>query len=258
MAAAIRSRIKRWELMARETKDFYDDAYRSLGFAAQRFYPNEELLRFFGSYYFQLSREERKQLRVLEVGCGSGANLWMIAREGFDAYGIDLSAEGLQLCAATLKKWGGEADLQQGDITSLPYESGFFDVVVDVFSAYCMPEKDFARFLDEAARVLRPAGRFFSYTPSKNSDAFLDPGPSQWIDASTLDGIRRETSPYYGQRYPFRFIAPEEFAALLERRDFKVLRLERTGRTYRNMTEYFEFVSIHAEKIESRPSALAT
>jgi SAM-dependent methyltransferase len=231
-----------------QTTSFYDQAYRSCGFAAQRMYPNEELLRFFGSYYFALAPDARRHTRVLEVGCGSGANLWMIAREGFEAHGIDLSQEGLALCEQMLRKWGAAAEIKQGDMTALDYENGFFDVVVDVFSSYCMPAKEFGRFLDEVSRVLKSGGRFFSYHPSKNSDAFREPGPARLIDASTIDGIRRPTSPFYPQDYPFRFIQPDEFATLLDRRALKVLRNERVGRTYHDGSEYFEFVSIHAEK----------
>lgn len=231
-----------------QTTIFYDRAYRSSGFDAQRRYPNEELLRFFGTYYFALTAEARRQVRVLEVGCGSGANLWMIAREGFEAHGIDLSREGLALCEQMLRKWGTAAKLMQGNMAALEYENDFFDVVVDVFSSYCMQEKEFDRFLDEVLRVLKSSGRFFSYHPSKNSDAFREPGPARLLDASTLDGIRRPTSAYYPQDYPFRFISPDEFAAMLERRGFKILRNERVGRTYREGSEYFEFVSIYAEK----------
>jgi SAM-dependent methyltransferase len=211
-------------------------------------YPNEELLRFFGTYYFDMAPEQRRRVRVLEVGCGSGANLWMIAREGFEAHGIDLSSEGLLLCEQMLRKWNVAASLKQGDMTVLDYEDDFFDVVVDVFSSYCMPEDPFNRFLDEVSRVLKSGGRFFSYHPSKNSDAFREPGPAPMLDVSTLDGIRRPTSPFYPQDYPFRFIGPDEFATMLKRRGFKISRNERIGRTYSNMSEYFEFVSIYAEK----------
>src|SRR5262249_21426669 len=114
------------------TKTFYDRSYHSSGFAAQRMYPNEELLRFFGSYYFGLPSEARRRVRVLEVGCGSGANLWMIAREGFEAHGLDLSTDGLALCREMLHKWGTSALLKQGDMTNTDYENSFFDVLVDV------------------------------------------------------------------------------------------------------------------------------
>lgn len=229
-------------------KDFHNGTYRNLGFAAQRLYPNEELLRFLGSYYFSMPVEERKTLRILEVGCGSGANLWMIAREGFEAHGIDLSNEGLDLCRLMLDRWQVSAHLKQGDMTATGYPDAYFDAVVDVFSANCFDEKNFSTFLDEVARILKPGGRFFSYTPSKNNDSFRDPGPSRWIDPSTLDGIRRESSPFYGQYYPFRFTDPQEFETLLTERGFATLRNERIGRTYRSGEEYFEFTSIHAQR----------
>lgn len=231
-----------------QTRASFESSYRSAGIGAQRRYPNEELLRFFGIYYFDLAREDRKQLRVLEVGCGSGANLWMIAREGFEAHGIDLSPEGLALCERMLKAWETSAALKPGDMTALDYPDDYFHILVDVFSSYCLCEKEFECFLDEAARVVHKGGRFFFYSPSKNSDAFRDHAPSRLIDASTLNAISRTTSPFYPQNYPFRFIAPDEFAAMLEQRGFRILRNERIGRTYRDGSEYFEFVSIHAEK----------
>jgi hypothetical protein len=69
------------------------------------------------------------------------------------------------------------------------------------------------------------------------------PGGESTPAPSTAYGGR-----HYSQDYPFRFIGPDEFATMLNRRGFKILRNERIGRTYRNMAEYFEFVSIHAEK----------
>ncbi len=231
------------------TRAFYDRAYAQEGFAAQRLYPNEELLRFMGSHYFGIPREKRGKIKILEIGCGSCANLWMIAREGFDAYGLDLSAQSLTLGAEMLRHWETGATLTEGSMTALPYPDRTFDAVVDVFSSYCLPEQAFAQCLDEVARVLRPGGRFFSYTPSKNSDCFKRYEPSVRIDASTLDGIHRATAPFAGQHYPFRFIAPEDYPTLLSERGLGTTRCERIGRTYRDGQEYFEFVSLHALKM---------
>ena len=41
--------------------------------------------------------EVRKQVKILEVGSGSLGNLKMIAREGFDTYGIDISEDAINL-----------------------------------------------------------------------------------------------------------------------------------------------------------------
>lgn len=235
------------------SKAWYEASYEHGSFSAQRRYPNEELLRFFGRHYFSLPPERRAEVQVLEMGCGSGANLWMLAREGFDAHGIDQSPEGIALCAKMLEHWGTQATLKVGDMTSVPYPAGSFDVVVDVFSSYCLDEAAFARFLAEVVRLLRPGGRFFSYSPSKGSDAFKNPGPARRIDASTLDGIRRADSPYAGNLYPFRFISRDEYASALGNCGLRVTYSEVCGRTYRGGEEYFEYVVIVGERPVAEP-----
>lgn len=135
-------------------KSFYENRYETLGFAAQRRYPNEELMRFMGRKFFSAPQQERQDIGILETGCGSGANLWVIAREGFDAYGIDRSSAALRLCQEMLESWDCTATLQDGDMADLPYGPETFDAVVDVFSSYCMPEKEFASYLDGVAKVL--------------------------------------------------------------------------------------------------------
>jgi SAM-dependent methyltransferase len=232
-------------------KIFYENSYESSGFKAQRRYPNEELMRFIGRTYASIPMSDRKEIRILEVGCGSGGNLWSLAREGFDAYGIDLSAAGIDICHEMLASWGVMATLHVGDMSNLPYESGYFDAVVDVFSSYCLPEKDFMRYLNEIERVLKPGGKYFSYTPSKNSDVFKNAPASEKIDASTLTGIHRETAPFYGNSYPFRFTSVAEYKnsiAKVSGGSLFARYCETSGRTYNHGKEYFEFVVIEADK----------
>jgi SAM-dependent methyltransferase len=229
---------------------FYDESYRSAGFGAQRRYPNEELLRFLAREFGMVPAASRREISILEVGCGSGANLWMIGREGFSAHGLDLSAEGLALCREMLSGWGVTASLRQGDMTTLPYETGSMHAVVDVFSAYCLDEAGFGRFLEEVARVLAPGGRFFTFTPHKASDAFVNHAPARLIDPSTLDGIHRETSPFAGNRYPFRFCTNEELATALAARGLVVTASEQVRRSYRQGAEWFAFAVVSARKPE--------
>lgn len=235
----------------RAVTEFNDHAYEAMGFRAQRRYPNEEFLRFMGSHYFSLPREIRKSTRILEAGCGSGANLWMVAREGFDAYGVDISRNGLSLCHQMLENWNVTAVLKQGDMTRLDYPDDYFDVVADIFSSYCLTEMYFRRFLYEAARVVKPSGRLFLYAPSQNSDAFIDYEPSSKLDGSTLNGIERKTSAFYPQQYPFRFVKERELLKELASAGFEATSCERIGRTYRGGKEYFEFLSVHALKLSS-------
>lgn len=230
-----------------QARSWYETAYALDGFGAQRRYPNEELLRFFGRHYFGMPRQQRSAISVLDIGCGAGANLWMIAHEGFDAHGIDFSQEAIDLCRRMLDEWGATATLQTANMTAIPYPDRSIDVITDVFSSNCLTEREGGRFLAEIARLLRPGGRFFSYIPSKVSDAFRDPGPSHKIDASTLDGIRRDTAPFAGNHYPFRFVDSDEYARMIEGVGLSVSYCEAVGRTYRRRQEYFEFVIIVAE-----------
>ena len=64
-------------------REWNDREYSAHGFASQRLYPNEELCRFLGRHFFsRTTREERRAIKVLELGCGSCSNLWMVARGG--------------------------------------------------------------------------------------------------------------------------------------------------------------------------------
>ena len=92
---------------------------------AQRKYPNEELCRFMGRNFFSknLNELERQEIKILETGCGSGANIWMLAREGFATYGIDLSPEAIKLAELMLDSYGVGAKLSVQDMTCLLYTS---------------------------------------------------------------------------------------------------------------------------------------
>ena len=230
--------------------DWYQQSYRNLGRNAQRKYPNEELCRFVGRRFSHLSNEERSRLRVLEVGCGSGGNLRMLSEENFQVYGVDLSTEGLEVANSFIEQSGLHATLYASDMCDMSHyiDNSFIDVVVDVFSSNCLCHTDYLRFLAEVYRVLKSGGIYFCYTPSKRSDAYTNPGPSQFLDSYTLDGIRRLNSPFTGNIYPFRFMHKAEAENILSQASLYVDYIETVSRTYQRGEELFEFLVIEAQK----------
>jgi len=232
-----------------EVRDWYDTSYAESALKAQRRYPNEEFARFLGRHFFDKPPEERDRIRILELGCGSCANLWVVAREGFDACGLDIAAESIRLGDEMIKSWGGRAELRVGSMTEIPWADESFDAVIDVFSSCCLVEKDFGTCLAEVERVLKAGGLFFSYTPGKGSDAYQNHAPAKLLDSSTLDGIRRIDSPFSGNLYPFRFVHPEEYAALIQDAGMEVRYLETIRRSYRGRTEDFEHVVVEGLKV---------
>jgi ubiquinone/menaquinone biosynthesis C-methylase UbiE len=231
----------------RVTHEHYERDYKQLGLRAQRLYPNEELLRFVGRRFFgSTERAARRSIKVLEVGCGTGANLWMLAREGFATYGLELSHEALRLCETMLAHWDTTAQLTKGSMTDLPFADASMNVVIDVFSSYCLPTTEYSSFLRETRRVLVPGGLLFSYTPSAASEAFVRHAPGRLIDDFTLDGIHRSDSPFTGNHYPFRFETVPHLQSQMEAAGLRLESAELTSRTYGNRRETFEFISLEA------------
>jgi SAM-dependent methyltransferase len=103
-------------------------------------------------------------MTVLEVGCGTGSNIWYLAREGFQVYGIDGSAVAIEYSRNILMREGLQANLRIGDVMKLPYEDNFFDAVFDIECIYANSMKDSRTILQEIKRVLKIEGQFFSQT----------------------------------------------------------------------------------------------
>ncbi|HZL30496.1 MAG TPA: class I SAM-dependent methyltransferase [Pseudolabrys sp.] len=231
-----------------DVRTWYENSYKEGKITAQRKYPNEEFCRFMGRNFFKTNLDDRSHIKILEVGCGSGSNLWMVAKEGFDAYGVDISSYSLNLAKMMLSNYEVRASLQLGDMTTLEFEDNSFDAVADIFSSYCLNEVEGESFIRSVHRVLKPGGKFFSFFPCKSSDAFKNHSPASLIDNSTLNGIHRASSPFYGNFYTFRFSSTEDYHSLLTRNGFNVTYLETISRSYNSQTENFSFISIEAAK----------
>ena len=125
-------------------------------------YPGEELIRFIARRFY--SAPDRRAVRILEIGCGTGANLWFLAREGFTAVGLDGSAVGIGQAKDRFAKEGLPVELHVGDAMNLPFPDDSFDAVLDVECLCANSLKDTRRILDEARRVLKPGGWIYSKT----------------------------------------------------------------------------------------------
>lgn len=229
-----------------KTNTAFEKEYQDQGFASQRRYPNEALIQFLARYYFGIPREERKNVRILELGCGSGANLWMIAKEGFDVYGIDHAPTGIALCRDMLAFWGVSATLAVSDMRTLEFPDGFFDAVTDVVSVQHTDLEGHATTYLEVRRVLKPGGRFFQWHLSDASIAFRESG-GNFVDESTVDNIANPTMPLHGNGLTC-FLNPERARTLLIGAGFSDIETESTTRTYCERTKSMTYLSIHAQK----------
>lgn len=112
------------------------------------------------SHYFNLKHPHRKMLievlrqhlfeKVLEIGCGAGANLHLISKEfGAGVSGCDINEDAIEFAKEKIP----EGDLKVGNATELPFHGGKFDIVLtDACLIYIEPAR-IKRVLREIRRV---------------------------------------------------------------------------------------------------------
>lgn len=225
----------------------FDRQYQNSGMRSQRMYPNESLIQFIASRFFALSNSDRRNIRILEVGCGSGANLWMLSKEGFDTFGLDSSEEGISLAVHHLQeKWGVTADIRLGRFDNLPFAAHFFDAVVDVVSMQHVDLDQSHQALQEVNRVLKVNGAFFSYRLSDHSVMYEHSGGER-IDAVTVSNVADTAQPL-ANNGPVSFWSPSMTRLMYQKAGLSVHAIERHGRTYSNGS-YVEYLAIVGEKL---------
>ena len=196
----------------------WDEIFRRKGWGK---YPPEHLIRFIARNFF--SMPDRHQIRLLEIGCGPGANIWFMAREGFAACGIDGSPTAIYRANERLTSEGLASDLRVGDFGQLPWTDASFDGVVENVSLYCNPWASIKRALREVQRVLKPGAPFLS---SFFSDRTWGHGEGEMVEPDGYVNLRE--GPLAGAGFCLflnRNRVPELF------RDFAEVAVERVSWT---------------------------
>lgn len=120
--------------------------------------------------------------KLLDIGCGDGSALSILSKKGASIYGIDPSTEFLKKAEIN----NPDGIFRQGVGEALPFESGYFDVVVSKWAM--QTSRDVPGILTEAARVLKPGGML----------VFLTKHPiQQWLEKIRDYG---HGSNYYSQQ----------------------------------------------------------
>jgi SAM-dependent methyltransferase len=117
----------------------------------------------------------RKEMRVLDVGCGIGGPSRYLARTvGCRVSGIDLTDEYCEVARMLAARTGVDAlvDYRQGDALDLPFEDSSFDLVWTQHASMNIDDK--TRFWAELHRVLEPGGKLAYYDPIAGSGDALE------------------------------------------------------------------------------------
>jgi len=100
---------------------------------------------------------QARELRVLEIGVGMGADYLEWLKAGVQATGVDFSCGSLEKARRRCQLAGYEPDLQLADAEHLPFADQSFDLVYSYGVMHHSPHT--VACLGEAWRVLKPGGR---------------------------------------------------------------------------------------------------
>lgn len=89
---------------------------------------------------------------VLEVGCGGGGDGVVLRDAGFDYRGVDLTPEGIDICAER------GLEVQVASAADLPFEDDSFDAAWTMSTLMHLDGDGFDRAVAELGRVVRPGG----------------------------------------------------------------------------------------------------
>lgn len=169
-------------------------------------YPTEDLIRFISKNYYRY--ENRKTIRMLDLGCGFGSATWYLCKEGFNVHAVDGSSTAIALLQKRLAEESLQAELKVADISQLPYPDNHFDCVVDLVCLMCNDFKNATKIVAEVVRVLKKGGRFFSYNPRVGC---WGDGIGQYIAKNTFKDAEHGPFAHMGV---VRFTSEEEIQEL--------------------------------------------
>ncbi|MFC5911501.1 class I SAM-dependent methyltransferase [Streptacidiphilus monticola] len=157
---------------------------------------------------------ELRGKRILEIGAGAAQCSRWLAAQGALPVALDLSHRQLQHARRIDEARGGvPVPLVEADATVLPFRDGSFDLVCSAYGAVPFVA-DSARLMREAARVLRPGGRWVFSVTHPIRWAFPDePGP----EGLTASSSYFDRTPYVEQDEDGRAVYVEHHRTLGDR-----------------------------------------
>ncbi|MEE9278027.1 MAG: class I SAM-dependent methyltransferase, partial [Dehalococcoidia bacterium] len=200
---------------------------------------------------------------ALDVGTGGGATAHALARAGWSVLPLDLTVPMLQAARQALREQTPQRlrGVVQGDAEALPLREGSVALVTARNTAHHFPQP--LRFLEQAARVLRPGGRLLIVDlvghERPDFDAHLqawerrrDPSHAASIPISRWQSLFREAGlvPLETHHHRYR----HDFAPWTERQRMPAAARDALARDMREapqpIRDYFE-IRVDADSVAS-------
>ena len=174
-----------------------------------------------------------KDMRILEAGCGNGRVVKYLFDLGFsNIHGIELNSDAVRQINASFP----ELKVRTGDLLDMPYEKGYFDVVLSYGVVEHFPDSVLLP-LQQMHDILKPGGVAVVTVPSLNKIrqtiarlhlGILHPRNAAravralWRPSKRSNARLYYAHPPFGDFFEYR-LTPEEFEAVCTRAGFEIV-----------------------------------
>ncbi len=145
------------------SKKRWESIYRKTSWSDKQDYRNDPTI----IAYKQFLHKYKKYYHngtFLDLGCGIAWTSAVLAKEGVEVIGIDISSEAIRKSKALFKKERLKGRFIQADLLSLPLKDASVDFIYSCMSIEYV--RDTQKAVDEAYRVLKPKAVMVAIVPS--------------------------------------------------------------------------------------------
>lgn len=138
------------------TEQQWDNLYKN-SMGAPR-YPNGHVVRWlFGTF----PRQRAADYNLLDLGTGMGRHALLMAREGYQVSGTDVSATSIHQARCWAKEEGLDISFQQASAEHQPFADGTYDGIMSYAVLYYLSKVKFDGTVQEIHRLLKVGGSAF-------------------------------------------------------------------------------------------------
>lgn len=186
------------EVYEKSTVKFWDDAHISKGMLEAHLDPDMDAATRKPDFIRQSVgwiagyAHGRRDMKLLDLGCGPGIYAELFSEAGFDVTGIDMSNRSVDYAQAMTLQKGSNIDYICGNYLDIEYD-GVFDIVTLIYCDFgVFNPQERSTLLKKIKRALKPGGRFIvDVCSSKHNED--RPESSSW---SFSDGGFWSEAPY--------------------------------------------------------------
>jgi SAM-dependent methyltransferase len=145
--------------------------------------PEDDWLEDTRGYHVRLSHLELLGLasvsgkKILDAGCGPGTYGIMLAKQGNEVNGVEISPAAVEVANNRAELKGVNFTAQQGDLENLPFADNTFDICYCGWVLHHFP--DVNKAVSELVRVIKPGGKIAMAEPNESCMAVRF---SRWVE----------------------------------------------------------------------------